>query len=714
MTESLLQVRITPGAFSEWCAKQTNLTAANEIHLAPPSRSFRSARKVSNQEEGEDIVRTKENNGPTSRLAEEGEERFAERRFPRPEIVSTRNSNRTERGGPHVSKPRRKEEDENHDEVDREQNRFSWRARENRRDQEEESTESRKFDRQLDWRRNRDWNQQERVEAEPEWMDATEAEDPIQVHTQEDFQRWKERMKAGGAAQPDKIENQKSPPPVPAQEKPAPKTITNLGVKSPDLEDAMDKFFARFNQQPTDTASQPTGIVPAKKARFAALWNAPVQQAPAPAPTFPEAQEIPQVSMQFPSTTDADQAGFARILQMLGSRNANATLQENTGLQMKSPLPTQIELGASDQIKSPEMPQNDEQPRIRTSKNLDRYLKTKSPDEQPPAAQDANKDPTGILLKLMRQANLNQEAQQTQPEMKERHHPPSLFPALEDRNRGAANLNNAAYAHMLPPHMGQRDNQSIEHFDPMLPKYQGFEESMLSKQQRSDDPRMAEFEQNGLRSRPTNGSQPNFFDDGYVSRNDAPRSTANPQNSSVLPGIARPPGFDNIMPRANPNWPNPPSQQQPRPMAPPGISSGPRGMPAPFGPSMLPPPPNLQQQQQQRYGQLPLPPNPDAQRPPQRKYTGDSAGPGPPGFPGAGMPPPPPPGFIGNGPPPGFPGAPPRGYARFPGGQQGGMGRGAGSGPGAGMFAELYSGTGAMSGSDSRMRAQGQMGAGYR
>ena len=59
-------------------------------------------------------------------------------------------------------------------------------------------------ERERERRDEKDWTRSSRVEAEPEWMDSPANDDKKQAHTQEEFQRWKERMKAGTAASEDK------------------------------------------------------------------------------------------------------------------------------------------------------------------------------------------------------------------------------------------------------------------------------------------------------------------------------------------------------------------------------------------------------------------------------------------------------------------------------------------------------------------------------
>ena len=72
--------------------------------------------------------------------------------------------------------------------------------------------------------RHRDDDRNQRVEKDPEWLDATpdDSESRVQAHTMEEFQRWKARMKAAGAKKPKtpveetpSIEREKSSPETP-------------------------------------------------------------------------------------------------------------------------------------------------------------------------------------------------------------------------------------------------------------------------------------------------------------------------------------------------------------------------------------------------------------------------------------------------------------------------------------------------------------------
>lgn len=689
--------------------------------MAPPSRSFRSARKVSSLEEGDDTPKSIEKTDATSNAPEDSESRLSDRKSPRQDGVNGRYAHRAERGGFQNSKFRRKDDDDDQRDGERDQNRTSWRSRDRRRDDTEVGMDTRKFDsRQMDWRRNRDWNQPEKVEADPEWMDSTEVETP-QVHTQEEFQQWKERMKAGGGAAqqpPQTVQPDQSPPAAAVEDKKPTKFPNTTGTRSPELDDAMEKFFARFNQPQSSAEAQNVTGKPAMKTRFASLWNAPAEALPE---VVQQSAHQPDVAVQSPSTSDADQAGFARILQMLGSRSSHAPPQEPTVQKPKAPLYARAEPEFQRRMRSPEsttnFPDHDEEPRTRASRSIDPQLTSKSPNEPSHTRQESSKDTSDILLNLMRQANISQQAQQNQYQREDIHHLPGVLPMTEEFNRIATNRNNATSANT------QRESQHIQpregrvnFFDePTSPRAQYPEKQFVMNLQQKDprlsysDPAIQTMYYNSLLDKLPGQFTPHQ----QVSASQMP-------NPGLPPGFQRPPGLDN-MPRIQPTWSNSQSQPQPpRQAPPPGLQNLPRGMAGPFGSSgsqMPPLPPYLQNQQQQP---PPSPhsnnPNQNLQRgPPQRKYTNETGiGPGLGGFPSNMGPPPP--GFLGNGPPPpGFPIAgPPQNYGRYQIGE--GMGTTGAGGPSqAGMgrvatgYTEFYGATAP----DRNMRP-GQLGSGFR
>jgi len=270
--------------------------------------------------------------------------------------------------------------------------------------------------RDRDW--DRDWDRSIKPEADPEWMDSTEPEEPFQAHTQEDFQRWKDKMKAGSAPQepqePLEAAISDSPGGI-VEEKTSQKAVS----QEPD--DSMDKFFARYEQK---TVGQKPG--PGKagtKTRFASLFSPAAEQSKPLETPAPVATERPS-SAQMPGSNsmDADQAGFARILEMLQTRGNNPTHQTRPQEQPKPRTPlyasdTQAKMegdagpSSSSNLMSFLGNQNVGYPPEGLSgpsgPSQERYPDTKSPVEQPShTARQPSINKDEVLLNLLRQANL--------------------------------------------------------------------------------------------------------------------------------------------------------------------------------------------------------------------------------------------------------------------------------------------------------------------
>ncbi|KIW64559.1 hypothetical protein PV04_09484 [Phialophora macrospora] len=497
-------------------------------------------------------------------------------------------------------------------------------------------------DKAPDWRRDRgrdrDWDRDRgaKAEAEPEWMDSAEPEEPFQVRTQEDFQRWKERMKAGGTAPLEKIETAVTSPPP--EERPSAKRVV-----SAEPDDSMDKFLARFESKVTEQKAATVKVH--GKSKFASLFSPATEQNKQV--EFPPQQQAPFTERPSSAeaaghTTDADQAGFARILEMLQTRSNNPTPQSQEAPKPRTPLyaratehkaeaearPPQVNLIAllageneAAQQKRPEP----HQPSAPQHRSID----TKSPIEQSAhTRQQSSINKDEVLLSLLRQASL---APKPQPP------PPAgsgiMFGSMSDTGNRPVTSRGVAISPI----------QAEQNVFRAAPRGSTFDEPPVSLYQNDQATR-----EQGAR-RPTNSAQPSQ-EDLLISflRGQHPqqRPTQPPQQTppGYPLGFHRPPGLDQI-PRPNPNWvaQQAQAQQQPprQPSLPPGLANVPRSMAgAPYGqPQQIP----IQQVQQQRPQQ------------PQRKYTADSAMP-PPNLP-PGMYPPP--GFMNAGPPPGFPGGMP-------------------------------------------------------
>ncbi|KIW21518.1 hypothetical protein PV08_02098 [Exophiala spinifera] len=498
-----------------------------------------------------------------------------------------------------------------------------------------EADDNGKDDRHPDWRRgdrrDREWDRQPKAEAEPEWMDTAEPEEPFQVRTQEDFQRWKEKMKAGATTPQDKAE------PIPAEQAKSAPTVA-----SPEPDDSMDKFFARFESKVAEPKAAP--VKAHGKTRFASLFSPPTEQSKqVEAPAAISSGERPSSTQLSESTSDADQAGFARILEMLQTRSNNPTPQtQETTTKPRTPLYAR---GSEPKPEMESRPSSQTLISLLTGQNLpqpqDAILNHGSPPHgrvtdpdspiPPPThtRQQSSINKDEVLLNLLRQASL---APKPQPPSNPHQQAGAIYGMPND-----ANMRAAARNQMVSPIQGQ---------EPLIPQRREtgrsmFDESPVSMYQNEQQPR------EDMRRRATNSAQ-SGLDDPLITMlrgQGPPRPMQAPQ--SLPPGLQRPPGLEQI-PRQNPNWlpqqPLQPQQQASRQQTlPPGLSGVPRGLPgAPYPPLQQMPGP-------------PQPPQPRPPQPPQRKYTGESgAAPGMPNMPPGMFPPP---GFVNAGPPPGFPGS---------------------------------------------------------
>ncbi|CAG8007952.1 unnamed protein product [Penicillium nalgiovense] len=501
--------------------------------------------------------------------------------------------------------------------------------------------------RNREWRQNqtrhgteREWNRGAKFEQEPEWLDANDRDEPRRAHTQEDFERWKERMKAGSgaSAQTPAHAEEKRETHVEEQKPETRRTdgeiFSNSGAQFMS-DESMERFFGLLGdskaQPQTPEVSTPMAADPVtkkepspfpgktgKSSRFAGLFS-PMPESPAkepePMPYFsappqPQQYQQPQSaseSMPFPSH-NADQEGFQRILQMLGGqRSENSTPHEMGLAQQQRSMPM---MHAEQQHAALSLSSPSREPPHRSD-----YM---GPGPENPMAQVGPKDPQALerahLLRLMQQVRVG---------------PPS--------------------AGHLPQ---QSPNPGIAPPPGLMPEGMPRPPPGLSAQKTPtflDDPAIANMQRpdsEHLRRRPANGPPMGFFDDmTFPQGNQGPMTPggSRPQGANQPPmSLQRPPGLEHLPP---PGWTGQPVPQQgnvPSPMGPPGITTPGRGMNPNFPPGMLPMPGNA---------------------PPMNERQGFPRG-LPPGM----MPPP---GYM-NGPPPGFPPMPPNPEAMMglgPGGQ---------------------------------------------
>jgi hypothetical protein len=501
-----------------------------------------------------------------------------------------------------------------------------------------------------EWRRDRgatrseDWERDRYAKAEqdPEWMDSTEMEEPNQKHTQEDFQKWKERMKAGGTPAEEKANaiEEKQLGVVAKLEPLKTDILSKPALKStPEIDAAMDKFFATFNEKSADAKS--TEIKAPRKGRFAALFSPPPDEQATPIATAPiESQEPKAATPHTSGMNEADQAGFQRILQMLGQRSNNTTPQDQSQPR-PNPQPTAREhrREVPAQARSPE---NSGRPTELASRNsplgnrastgLETVLAPQSPTrEHGPRPQSTSSKDAELLLRLMQQPSPPHiQGPPTQPSAtmpSVMRQTPGILQMPENRNR---------------PSKPQNENMMQL---PFMEKPPGLD-SARSEQQ---------IPREVLQRRPTNGHAPSFFDEPFFNehfRQTSQQQGVNPnqhRGQGIPIGMQRPPGFDQA-PQAPPGWPTHHQMQaQHQHQHQQGPMAAPPGIPNPQHRGMNPPFPLTQQMpQQMSMGMPPLGSIPTGQR--QRKYTGDGGASFPPGMG--------PPGFMANGPPPGFPAMP--------------------------------------------------------
>lgn len=437
---------------------------------------------------------------------------------------------------------------------------------------------------------------------------------------------------------------------------PATNATENVPKKlaSPEPDDSMDKFFAKFESKAPEQKSSTVKIH--GKTRFASLFGPQVEQnkPTEAAPPMPST-ERPSSAQLSGSTVDADQAGFARILEMLQTRGSNPIPQSQEPAKPRTPLyargnDSKVEPEARPPsqnlislLTGQSSPQHQESAQYHPRAHQEKYAGATSPIELPThTRQQSSINKDEVLLNLLRQANLAPKPQPLPPPQQSERGRPGGFGMFVDPEARAQPPRNQ----MISPGEGP-DPMMIQRRETGRLMFDDSPGSMFQNEPREQ-----------LTRRPTNGPPPGYADDPTMmhrGQNPQQRPMQPPQPPQGLPpGFQRPPGLDQLPRPPNSSWPpqQPQPQQQPprQPPLPPGLSNLPRGMLGPpFG-----------QPQQAPSMQNPYPQQHRSQPPPQppplpRKYTGESSStPGMPNLP-PGMYPPP--GFINAGPPPGFPGS---------------------------------------------------------
>ncbi|KAL4979504.1 hypothetical protein BDW66DRAFT_103614 [Aspergillus desertorum] len=456
--------------------------------------------------------------------------------------------------------------------------------------------------RSRDWRRDRhgadrEWTRGAKLEQEPEWLDATDRDEPRRVYTQEDFERWKERMKAGSSqAQPEERKespNEQLPEPV---QRPEPKP-TDGEIFSPTgapLQDTtMERFFGLLGdtKPPQDMESplpseptlkkESTVGKPVKSSRFAGLFSPPLGS-PAKEPESPISSRSPA---PMNASTDADQEGFQRILQMLGGGKSRNATPHNDPTQNNAQPNRPSSLVHAEQTRSPISPSSEQGQRSDQMATQGTPAQAMdAPFKENLLGQESQGRDSQYLLRLMQQARLSpgagpNQASQNQPQSAGP--PPGLInmpeamphpPGTEPSMKGPSFLNDPAIATM----------------------------------QRSDVDQ--------LRRRPTNGPPMGYFDDVPFRQGAqipiTPGGSRVPQGQAPPMGIQRPPGFEHM---PLPGWAGhhmPPQQAGPSaPLAPPpGIPTTNRGVNPNYISNVMPLPGNMPLNERQPFPRGPIPP----------------------------------------------------------------------------------------------------------
>ncbi|KAL9585755.1 MAG: hypothetical protein Q9212_001339 [Teloschistes hypoglaucus] len=171
-----------------------------------------------------------------------------------------------------------------------------------------------------------DWNQNTKPEVDPEWLDEPDVQEK-QAHTAQDFERWKERMKAGSGP------NQENAPPSGDKRPNHERTLS--GLTSPAgktkaetplvIDPSMDGFFGQWNVPVKKESSTSDGVTQKaeaksktiKASKFTGFFGAK------PLPAEPEPEVAPSPFIPPADSSTEDKEGFQRILKLLDQQQTN-------------------------------------------------------------------------------------------------------------------------------------------------------------------------------------------------------------------------------------------------------------------------------------------------------------------------------------------------------------------------------------------------------
>lgn len=301
-----------------------------------------------------------------------------------------------------------------------------------------------------DWRDKpkepRSWERAPKQELEPEWMDEPDSEEQKQTYTQDDFEQWKAKMKAGSAGKQFSTDTGGSEPTSPPSDANSKSARTSRPLV---LSSGFDDFLSLGGQPNKEQAhaqnkeglqqNEATGPKPSRASKFSSLFN------PAPTVTGPP-EPSTLVSPPINDTSAEDKAGFARILSLLGQQ------QQPQADNRASVIPKLSEKPANP-VHSPSTSEN--------QRGFD-FLNQKSP----PAAPLPSKD-SEFLLNLMQKPRALQEMPQAFSENRRPYDGPGNLPfsklgisSSEQKEPFAGVTHGASHTEMPYEDMKARDSST--------------------------------------------------------------------------------------------------------------------------------------------------------------------------------------------------------------------------------------------------------------
>lgn len=424
-------------------------------------------------------------------------------------------------------------------------------------------------------RGDRRWDRDARQERDPEWMDEP-ADDKMTVRTQEDFQKWKERMKAGGSSTPAEEELPKHGTMDLSGQK------SFFGLEKPKVETPLiidtgpDKFFgswaAKADAGPDSAiTSKKEGPLKAttggKASRFTSFFSVSQEDN-----QRRQTDPLPPVPSLPPQEITKEREDFQKLLQKLQSQSfglsspspsANAALQpkppplEKTPI---SPLPVQEPF---QQYRS----EHQERP-LSHNRDSQQHLQDLLSHRQS-AGNSASARPDQMLQELVNQRqNALSQASSRVDQVPNRN--TEFLMGLMQNARAAPEPLRSEQLMMRIPQTQQPLERQLQHEQEIQREQR--DRSASQRQRRPEAP-------------------PGFFDEGAFQRGLQPQQQQDPNNRASIPQpthiLQRPPGFE---PQPPPGWAGatpqiaPPMSQQRHIPPPPGLAGGPnRGMPMPQG-----------------------------------------------------------------------------------------------------------------------------------